>query len=299
MDRPCYIHQLTPSYILYFLSPSRTSIPHRRINMAINRCIFCKSADREFTSREHIVPESLGNTEHILEPGVVCDWCNNYFARKIEDPILSSTFFIQARHRLLIQNKRQRIPPIDVLSYPNPLHLQLGATPDSERSLYAANDCDNNAFIDMIRNHDRFSIRFPVAELPTGRLFARFLAMIAVEALAKQVLDAAGDLKADLTDKRELEEIRRFTRFGEGIDEWPFSARRLYAEGQHFTDDDGMISEVLHEYMFLYTDLKELYFVIVIFGIEFAINLGGPEIDGYNEWLTKNSGRSPLYPKSI
>lgn len=267
--------------------------------MTINRCIFCKSTNREFTSCEHIVPESLGNTEHILEPGVVCDWCNNYFARKVEASVLNSEFFTQARNRNGIPNKRQRILPIDVLLYPNAMHLQLATSTHGDRSIYAANDADNNAFIDTIRSGDRFSVVFPVAELPTGKLFARFLAMMALEAWAKTILDANGDLNTDLIDKRELDEIRCFARFGEGVDSWPYSTRRLYAEGQQFTEDDGTTFDVLHEYMLLYTDSHELYFVIAILGIEFAINLGGPEIDGYNEWLNGNAGQSPLYSNGM
>jgi hypothetical protein len=46
-------------------------------------CLFCKLADRPFTSREHPIPESLGNqtkegqNEIVLPRGVVCDKCNN------------------------------------------------------------------------------------------------------------------------------------------------------------------------------------------------------------------------------
>lgn len=267
--------------------------------MTTNRCIFCKSSDRAFTSCEHIVPESLGNTEHILEPGVVCDWCNNYFARKVESSVLNSAFFKQSRNRNGIPNKRQRVPPIDVLSYPNPLHLQLSTSTDGDRSIYAVNDADNNAFANSIRSGQRFSIVYPVAELPSGRVFARFLAMMALEALAKMVLDTNGDLNTDLIDKPELDEIRRFARFGDGVDAWPYSKRQLYAEGKQFTDNDGTTFDVLHEYMLLYTDSNELYFVIAILGIEFAINLGGPELDGYNNWLNRNSGCSPLYPNGM
>jgi hypothetical protein len=41
-------------------------------------CLFCKSSDGDFTSREHIFPETVGNTDlAMLPPGVVCDRCNN------------------------------------------------------------------------------------------------------------------------------------------------------------------------------------------------------------------------------
>jgi hypothetical protein len=38
-----------------------------------------------------------------------------------------------------------------------------------------------------------------------------------------------------------------------------------------------------------------MYFVIAILGVEYAINVGGPDIDGYGLWLRQNEGRSPLY----
>jgi hypothetical protein len=46
-------------------------------------CLYCKRADGPFTSREHPIPESLGNQGHggkpaiVLPRGVVCDKCNN------------------------------------------------------------------------------------------------------------------------------------------------------------------------------------------------------------------------------
>lgn len=63
------------------------------------RCIFCERDSSTSRSIEHIIPESLGNHEHVLERGVVCDGCNNYLARKIEEPVLSSGYFKNLRSR--------------------------------------------------------------------------------------------------------------------------------------------------------------------------------------------------------
>lgn len=41
--------------------------------------------------------------------------------------------------------------------------------------------------------------------------------------------------------------------------------------------------------------LAELYFIIIIWGMEFTINMAGPEIDGYIKWLKENNNISPLY----
>lgn len=53
--------------------------------------------------------------------------------------------------------------------------------------------------------------------------------------------------------------------------------------------------EVLHEFDILVTPTSEYYIVVAIFGEEFALNLGGPEIDGHEQWLRANNDKSPLY----
>ena len=53
--------------------------------------------------------------------------------------------------------------------------------------------------------------------------------------------------------------------------------------------------EILHEFIILYTDTLELYFIINIMGIEYAINFGEPVIDGYKKWLTEHNNISPLF----
>ncbi len=40
-------------------------------------CLFCLKTERPFSSSEHILPESMGNREKLLAPGVVCDVCNH------------------------------------------------------------------------------------------------------------------------------------------------------------------------------------------------------------------------------
>jgi len=74
------------------------------------RCIFCKCDATDSRSVEHIIPESMGNVQHVLPPGVVCDSCNQYFARKVERPILESPMFMHIRSGMEVPNKRGRIP---------------------------------------------------------------------------------------------------------------------------------------------------------------------------------------------
>jgi hypothetical protein len=45
---------------------------------AARRCLFCRRGDGGFVSREHILPETIGNADlAMLPPGVVSDRCNN------------------------------------------------------------------------------------------------------------------------------------------------------------------------------------------------------------------------------
>jgi hypothetical protein len=52
-------------------------------------CLFCRRKDTSFTSEEHIFPEGLGNTEHVLPIGVVCDVCNNGVLSRLDEALQS------------------------------------------------------------------------------------------------------------------------------------------------------------------------------------------------------------------
>ncbi|CAI8851489.1 hypothetical protein [Kosakonia quasisacchari] len=43
----------------------------------------------------------------------------------------------------------------------------------------------------------------------------------------------------------------------------------------------------MHEYDFLCTEEGEIYFVMALYGVEMTINIGGPDIEGYVNWLEK------------
>src|SRR5215217_7224004 len=83
------------------------------------RCIFCKADSSASHSIEHIIPESLGNTRFVLPRGIVCDCCNNYFARKVEAPFLTSPALRYLRFHEELGNKRGRVPSVEGLILPN------------------------------------------------------------------------------------------------------------------------------------------------------------------------------------
>lgn len=212
------------------------------------RCIFCKTESAGTRSIEHVIPESLGNTDHVLPVGLVCDGCNQYFGTKIEQPLLSSPIIRHLRRDMTIVNKRGRLPPPA-----------------------AANS----------------------ALLPSYRTMGRFIGKVGIEALAARTHHVEG-WEQDVIDKPELDEIRQYVRYNRGQGAWPFSFRTLYPVNAVF--DDGAESyQVLHKYDLLLTDTSELYIIVAILGVEFALNLGGPELDGYMKWVERHEFKSPLY----
>jgi hypothetical protein len=120
---------------------------------------------------------------------------------------------------------------------------------------------------------------------------ARFLAKVAVEILAFRLM--RGKIAPDtLLDVKEMEEIRRFARRGDVPSTWPIHRRRIYDEDAAFGTERY---QVLHEFDLLRTERDEWYAIVCLFGEEFAINLGGPSVEGYTDQLNATGGLSPLY----
>lgn len=74
------------------------------------RCLFCLSTEGPFRSREHIVPESLGNTELILPPGVVCDDCNNGVLSDVDMALCDFGAISIRRTMLGVPSKHGKVP---------------------------------------------------------------------------------------------------------------------------------------------------------------------------------------------
>ena len=95
--------------------------------------------------------------------------------------------------------------------------------------------------------------------------------------------------------------IRDHARLGIPTD-WPCSIRRVYAMEKSEIINGEKVQNI-YECDFLLIKAGEIdgiiqaivYFVVIIRGIEFTINLREPEIDTYYEWLKEHDGLSPLY----
>lgn len=257
---------------------------------SLMRCVYCKSPSENSRSVEHVIPESLGNHTMVLPAGVVCDDCNNYFARKVEAPFLNSPWVRMLRHEQGIENKRGRVPTMRALApglgeatmyaptYAQPLQIVFDTPSESTRWLLARSR--------------RALVTDEVIAPPAHTVTSRFLAKVAIGFLASRLERIPGGVDY-LTNEVNLDRLRNHARRGSDP-HWPFSVRRIYAADALWREGAGHVQRVW-EAEFLQDDQNSQYVVLVIFGVELVIHLGEPDISGYVRWLLLNGGRSPLY----
>lgn len=252
------------------------------------RCLFCKADSSTSRSREHIVPESFGNSEHVLEPGVVCDGCNNYLAREVEKPILDCLYFKERRFNAVVPNKRGRVVPLDGFHLQSGTRIQAYADTGDGISIGAHLDADEACLIERLLGQSQGTLIFPMAKPPEERALARFVGKVGLEALASRLIQA-GNSHEELVDMPAFDELRNFVRRGSGPRQWPIARRQLYPPAKVFSDGDEHY-ELLHEYELLLrpidvaNDLYACYVSLVLFGEEFVLNMGGPALDGFAAW---------------
>ena len=253
-------------------------------------CIFCKQISDNSKSVEHIIPESLGNKTHILQSGIVCDQCNQYFGLKVEKKLLEKKYFTDVRHRNIVENKKGRIPKskgiiggeVDILK-----------TKDGRTEVIVE---DQKIFKSILNGIIKHMIVPFIQEPPLNdKIVSRFLAKVGIESLAQRFLPNEEWIKV-LVEKNELDPLRNYARYGYQIEFWEYHQRRIYNETDRFINlkvsDEPY--EVIHELNLVYLQKEQLYLVLILFGIEYVINLTNPKIDGYLEWLKDNNNRSPI-----
>lgn len=269
------------------------------------RCLFCKEESSSAKSVEHIIPESLGNKTFILPRGYICDKCNNYFARKVEKPFLEHINMRLLRFHEAIPNKKNRIPSIDGIMGSTAVTLRKDIV---DGDIVTGVEVPPDLFYEIAKKQEKIELIIPALSedcLPTqSSVVSRFLAKIALEALADRLKGVEHSLD-NLIDDQQFDAIRNHARLGIPR-EWIYSIRRIYATDTQWKLNDGENYQIIHECDFLLPNIgevelkrdnvqSELYCIVALWGIEFAINMGGPEIDGYNDWLSKHDNISPLY----
>ncbi len=251
------------------------------------RCIFCGSDSSTSRSVEHIVPASFGNSISILPKGVVCDKCNNYFARKIESPFLNSDVVLQLRQELEIHNRDGKevskfsdLPTKNIMQISQDLHLVMSHEEKTEAEVERA-----------VFEYQKYLKRTDDLLIKPNYNLSRLLAKMAVEAFAYKCLDDMNVIDYIIEDEA-FKKIRKYVRYG-GDYIWEYNARRIYARNEAYYDD--IATHINYEFDFLFSTQGKAYFIIVMYGIEYAINIIDETISDYTEWLKDNDYISPLY----
>jgi len=253
------------------------------------RCIFCRGDTTGSVSREHIVPESLGNTQLVLPRGVVCDKCNNYFAREVEKPFVMSPAVRSLRFSQELENKRGRLPWIPGLILPD---VPVMVTRNPRINLTSVDV--PQAYSERVAGMRSGSLILPLGgREPPERVTSRFMAKVAIEALAERVISHDGG-QDYICDERQLDLLRDHARIGR-TSTWPVYVRTIYDADAKISVAGRPLQQVVHEFDFLSTQWGEWFFILALFGLELTINIGGPDIEGYGRWLRENSNISPLY----
>ena len=238
-------------------------------------CIFCKEDSSNAKSVEHIIPESLGNTKHILNKGIVCDKCNNYFARKIEQKVLSYPEFKIDRFHMSVPSKKGKIPKLDTIfqTFNGYVNTSIGKTKDG--NLFTED-------LKIMEIPQKGKLLLPAfsylqrqkEEISTDYILSRFITKIALEYLSLKLLDKREQFE-QLYDI-DYDSIRRYIRYGNRsqICEYPIIIQKKYPTNKVFFDKSSREPyEILHQLDFILKD-KTIYFSVIIFGIEYRINFG-------------------------
>lgn len=228
----------------------------------------------------------------------MCDRCNNYFARKIEGPLLEDPAFRNLRAWYQVPNKAGRPPALN--GFVAGTDIEVGVRLN-ERGLLEIRSERGSQALELQRRmrRDAHGIEpsvflFEVGRSPPKKLMSRLLAKMALEAVALCLSKRQLDLSR-LIDEPHYDRIRTWARVGNNYDEWPFSERVIFPQEtlmRHPTT--GQWVQVGFGYDLLLTKRPETYFAFCFYGYEFVINVGGPSVKGYEQWLSENNGISPL-----
>lgn len=272
-------------------------------------CIFCHKDSSSSKSVEHIIPESLGNKYYYLTKGCVCDECNHYFAIKIEKSLLSQPYFVSLRHRNEILTKKGKLVR-QKMFFPEALKSTEVTMQTTDKGIVCS--FDNEELYKTIKEkgiHTMLGPYIPEPEYPNN-IVSRFLAKCAYE----YFLYTIGEDKYDICVKELLgkendilRDLREYARYGKGR-YWQYNQRRIYSEGDLFYNkSEDKNYEILHEMRFFTKEYNrhsngmidaEIYYVLVISGIEYAICISDPDISEYRNCLELNGGHSPLEDKT-
>lgn len=240
------------------------------------------------------MPESIGSKKRVLPAGVVCDKCNNYFARKVEQPILTHSWMRNVRAWQQVPNKKGTYPSLVGHIAGTDVAVNMRRTPNGKLQLSPEKGNDKSVLDAVIANGFEQPLIFTIEDDLPHREMSRFLCKMAYEAVA-ELFCSSPQGPYHLGSEPFFDNVREYARYGSNFQEWPFSHRRV------FPHDTLMRHPSTNEWVqagfgcgLFMNKRQETLFGFLFYGIEFVVNVGGPSIAGYHEWLEEHGGISPL-----
>lgn len=233
------------------------------------KCVFCGNDSSSSKSVEHIVPESFGNKTTFLPKGIVCDKCNNYFARKVEQPFLESETVRVLRQELELENKKGKL--ITDYPYPRVGREYVKQLSTDKYLIYTQNDKTEKELANDVAEYRRYMDSTDSVMLKKDLYVSRLLAKMAVEYFIYRCGNSQEVCEYVLVDEV-FDALRNYARYG-SQKIWDYNARRIYSRNEAYNGDP--FSAISWEADFLFLGNGEVYFVIAMHGIEYVINIGG------------------------
>lgn len=240
------------------------------------------------------MPESIGSKKRILPSGVICDKCNNYFARKVEQPVLNHSWMRNLRAWHQVPNKKGTYPSMLGYIAGSEVRVNWRRGQDGQPLLSTENQRDNSHLARAIAEGLEQPLIFTIEDNPPPREMSRFLCKMALETVAEVFCSAPGKTE-HLVDEPFFDNIRDYARHGMNFKEWPYSQRRIFPLGtlMRHPETEQWVQAGFGCCLFM-NKRQETLFAFVFYGVEFVVNIGGPSIAGYQEWLRLHNDMSPL-----
>jgi len=220
-------------------------------------CLFCKS-EGPYSSVEHIIPESLGNDDLILEREV-CDPCNSYFGQEVEQYVLEKSPLAFWRSFLRIRTKQGKEPSVN-MSQPNeqkgvfpavhPDHDDVGFTSHKDTSVSV--DVHDAEVVKEILEDEKSEFRI-VMTPKMLQMLGRFLCKVGLELLCFEDPIRARSSKFDAA--------RRYAREGNQSKLWPifhYSSEEISNLKKYLQGDQDVYERVTC-YSFSLAEFRDRY----------------------------------------
>ncbi|MFA6667721.1 MAG: HNH endonuclease [Bacilli bacterium] len=232
------------------------------------KCPFCGQiiTENNSKSKEHILPESLGNKDEkfIFDKGIICDKCNNYFSRNIEEDFLNLQTIKLLRSYNRIPSKKNKIPSMDAL-----------ICGDIAKVVFHHNriilECEPETCIKIFNNKPEiiFSKCECLDELQESYVVSRFLAKVCSEYLILLCIHHKVNYN-DFIAKSGVKKLYEYVRYGSiNGDVFNYSVEK-YKDIKTSISDDVFCSIDMD-----YKE-KDMKMIFTLYTLKFILYLGKP-----------------------